>query len=209
MPARTNPFQQLVKILHDRLDSSAEVTESAMLTDRLTGQPVEVDIVVRHEVSGYPVVVSIECRDHKRRQGPGWLDEMVGKHRYLETSRLVLVSSSGFTATAQSISMQICFEEHRLCVRLRHDIKRRILPPLGPHALDGVFDNSVSEVCNPFIEELTFPHIRAERGLSHGLPNVLANVGEIIQHKLNVRSGAWITVTGTEDLPLNTQQLAN
>ena len=102
MPARTNAFQQLVKVLHDQLDSSAEVTESAMLTDRLTSKHVEVDIVVRQEVSGYPVVVSIECRAHKRPQGPGWIDEMVGKHQFLETSCLVLVSESGFTDSART-----------------------------------------------------------------------------------------------------------
>lgn len=102
MPARTNAFQQLVKVLHDQLDSSVEVIESAMLTDRVTGKRVEVDIVVREDVSGYPVVVSIECRAHKRRQGPGWVDEMVGKHQFLETSHLVLVSESGFSDSART-----------------------------------------------------------------------------------------------------------
>ena len=72
-----------------------------MMIDLLTGTPREVDVLMTGNVGGYELYVSIECRDHKRPQGVGWVQEMQAKHRELKTNALVLVSSSGFTKEAQ------------------------------------------------------------------------------------------------------------
>ena len=49
MPKRTNIFQRLVKLLHDRLDANWVVNESEMLVHRLTGEEREVDILMNRE----------------------------------------------------------------------------------------------------------------------------------------------------------------
>lgn len=100
MPRRGNPFQSLVRALHQQAPSGAQVRESVELQDRVTGQLREVDVVIELDVRGHPVVVSIECVDRKRPAGVPWVDQMIEKHTDLSTNKLVLVSASGFTDPA-------------------------------------------------------------------------------------------------------------
>ena len=63
MPQRSNHFQRLVKLLHDRLDERWEVKESEFLNNRITGEKREVDIVLRYGLGLHKILVSIECID--------------------------------------------------------------------------------------------------------------------------------------------------
>jgi hypothetical protein len=82
----------------------ATVEESALLADRRTGSLREVDVVIRSQVAGYPVMVSVEATAGGRRADVHWVEQMVAKHGYLATSQLVLVSDAGFTAEATRIA---------------------------------------------------------------------------------------------------------
>ena len=96
MPKRSNTFQRLVKLLHERIDTKWEVCESEMLPHSLTGELREVDIVLKYKLGQHQVIVSIECIDHKRKADSPWVETMAKKHDYLPTSKLILWSSSGF-----------------------------------------------------------------------------------------------------------------
>lgn len=96
MPKRSNIFQRLVKLLHDRLDENWVVNESEMLCNRLTGEEREVDIVLRNKLGAYGVIVSIECTDTKRPASSTWVEEMAKKHEFLATWKLFLWSANGF-----------------------------------------------------------------------------------------------------------------
>lgn len=74
MPKRSNDFQRLVYLVRLNLAEGAEVTESKMMRDRLTKRFREVDIVIKGKVGSQPVVVCVECRDHKRVADVTWLD---------------------------------------------------------------------------------------------------------------------------------------
>ncbi|HUX63012.1 hypothetical protein [Sulfuricella sp.] len=100
MPKRTNPFQQLAAIIHSRLGSGWNVTESLFLTDSITGEMREVDVVAKATVGTYDIYISVECRDHKRSADVTWIESMAKKHESLSTSKLVLWSRSGFTKAA-------------------------------------------------------------------------------------------------------------
>jgi hypothetical protein len=108
MPKRTNTFQRLVKLIHERLvDQNWEVTESEMLVHSLNGEKREVDIVLRYKpkIGNYdPILISIECCDHKRPAASPWVELMVKKHEFLPTSNLVLWSSNGFYKPALSLA---------------------------------------------------------------------------------------------------------
>ena len=95
MPKRTNKFQQLIYLIHSQL-TDCKVVESAPFVDRRSGEQREVDIAIFSKIANYPVVIGIECRDHKRPQSSTWVEEMWAKHQALSTTSLVLVSSSGF-----------------------------------------------------------------------------------------------------------------
>ena len=110
MPKRTNIFQRLVKMLHDRLDENWEVNESEMLCNRLTGEYREVDIVLKYKLGTHKIIVSIECADTKRPASSTWVEAMAKKHEFLPTSKLVLWSASGFfrpaTITAEKFGIE-------------------------------------------------------------------------------------------------------
>jgi hypothetical protein len=101
MPARTTPFQMTVHFLRQHwADADTIVTESAMLLDRRLNIQREVDVTVEGHVDGEPVLISFEVIEHGRPGDITWVEQMITKHRYLPTNRLVLVSKSGFSANA-------------------------------------------------------------------------------------------------------------
>jgi hypothetical protein len=92
----------VVFLLKQHIAGDARVTESAELIDLVSGTPREVDVCIEAEIANHAVRVCLECRDQKRPQTVAWVEEMRSKHDRLPTDRLVLVSSSGFTAEALS-----------------------------------------------------------------------------------------------------------
>jgi hypothetical protein len=120
MPKRTNIFQRLVKLLHDRLDENWEVTESEMLCNRVTGEDREVDIVLRYKLGMHKIIVSIECTDTKRPVSSTWVEAMAKKHEFLPTSKLILWSASGFfkpaAITAEKLGIEIVSQNDNIDV---------------------------------------------------------------------------------------------
>lgn len=110
MPKRSNLFQQLIYAIQHSVSKGEKVTESKFLIDKQTGAKVEVDIVIDADVNNFPVVLSVEVRDRKRPATVEWVRECIGKHATLETNKLVLVSSSGFTEEAISKSTECGIE---------------------------------------------------------------------------------------------------
>lgn len=100
MPPRSNLFQDVVAIIHRHLAGDCVVTESERLLDRSTGDRREVDVVIRTTVAGQNVVVCVEAAKRSRTQGAPWVEQQVAKHRTLPTTKLVLVSSAGFSGPA-------------------------------------------------------------------------------------------------------------
>lgn len=101
MPRRSTLFQRAVFQIQRQLAADASVEESALLPDSVHGGTREVDVVVRGRVGEHDVVVSIECRQHKRPATIGWVEEMAMKHASLPTSKLVLLASAGFSKAAK------------------------------------------------------------------------------------------------------------
>ncbi|HEX5559466.1 MAG TPA: hypothetical protein VFX13_17760 [Gaiellales bacterium] len=104
MPRRTNLFQTVVAIIHEHMAGDAAVEESAMLTNRVTGELREVDVVVRSQVAGHEVLVGVEATATGRRADAPWVEKMIGKHADLPTSLLVLVSQAGFSSAARTLA---------------------------------------------------------------------------------------------------------
>lgn len=102
MPKRHNLFQDLILSIHQQLASPYIVAESDMLQDIRTGQLREVDIVIRTIVSGYELIISVECTSKGRPATVEWVEQICSKHKDLPTQKLVLVSRSGFTEAARS-----------------------------------------------------------------------------------------------------------
>ena len=104
MPKRTNEFQKLVYLVRTNLAGDAKVTESKMLRDRITRKQREVDVCIEGRVGSQPVMVCVECRDHKRPADVQWVDALRTKHERLPTNVLLLASRTGFTPEARRVA---------------------------------------------------------------------------------------------------------
>jgi hypothetical protein len=100
MPARSNPFQRLVLEIHRGLGEAWDVQESRPLTDAITGEPREVDVVAERTIYGYRIVMSVEVCDRTRVADVTWVEGLAKKHESLPTNKLVLWSASGLTDAA-------------------------------------------------------------------------------------------------------------
>lgn len=140
MPKRSNDFQRLVYLTRLNLSGGAKVSESKLMRDRLTKSLREVDVVIEGKVGNLPVVVSIECRDHKRVADVGWVEAMKAKHERLATNALFLASKSGFTAEALAVAAKYGIETFTL-----EDVESRDLSSLlGAHGSLWLKTTSVS-----------------------------------------------------------------
>lgn len=104
MPKRSNDFQRLVYLVRVNLAEGAKVTESKMMRDRITKASREVDVVIEGFVGTQPVIVCVECRDHRRVADVQWVEQMKSKHERLKTNALLLASRSGFTPEARKVA---------------------------------------------------------------------------------------------------------
>lgn len=104
MPKRSNEFQHLVTLIEGLLSGShARITESRELTDNIIGKSREVDIVIERNEGFHDIIIGVECSggSGSRPATVEWVERMWGKHSSLPTDKLVLVSKSGFTASAK------------------------------------------------------------------------------------------------------------
>jgi hypothetical protein len=102
MPARTNHFQRLVYEIERQLAPlGAVVRESAMLPERVSGELREVDILVSLDEGHHRVQIGVECQDQSRPANKQWVEAIAKKHEELGINKTVLISSSGFYATAK------------------------------------------------------------------------------------------------------------
>lgn len=67
-----------------------------MMTDKITGDEREVDVLISKEVSDYRINIALEVVDRKRKADSTWVEAMCKKHEALATNKLILVSRSGF-----------------------------------------------------------------------------------------------------------------
>ena len=100
MPRRSNKFQRLILLLNSCFGAGSRVTESAMLSDKVTGEPREVDILIQATTASYDVNIAIEVVGRRRKADTPWVESMHSKHATLPTDKLVLVAEAGFTKQA-------------------------------------------------------------------------------------------------------------
>jgi hypothetical protein len=102
MSKQSNDFQRLVKRIYNQIvPLGAKVTESAMVWDKSAETQREVDILVEYSYAGHPCNFVVECRDRSKKDSVEWIDGLIGKVRDLQVDKVIAVSSSGFSKSAQ------------------------------------------------------------------------------------------------------------
>lgn len=103
-PKRNKPnpgkqYEKIVADIHRRFSDGGVVTEDELVVGR-SGRERQIDVALRTDVAGYPLLVVVECKDYKRRVEIGQVEELIGKINDVNAAKGVLVSDSGFSAGA-------------------------------------------------------------------------------------------------------------
>lgn len=121
MPKRSNEFQTLIALIESALaNASVQVTESKLVKNG-AGVEREIDIALEGAVNDYPILVAIECRDHKRKRTVEWVDQVIGKYDGILANKVVLVSRNGFTKEATRRANEVGYETLSLIQAQSHD----------------------------------------------------------------------------------------
>jgi len=122
MPRRSNAFQRLVRRIYSQTaPRGATVTESALLSERGSGTPREVDVLIELPAAGHTLRMAVECRDRGRAADVEWIDQLIGKYRDLEVHSIIAVSRSGFTTAASQKAAANTIETRTLVEALDSD----------------------------------------------------------------------------------------
>lgn len=94
-------LERLVQVI-ERATQGGDVTVEApmFLPDKDTGKPREHDVVLTFKVGHHPARFALECRDRRRPVGVPAVEAFVLKCRQTGIDRGIIVSSTGFYATA-------------------------------------------------------------------------------------------------------------
>lgn len=96
-------LEQLVETLESLLaGSGVNVRSPDVLTDKVTGEPREVDVSLRSRVGSAHILVIMECRDRGRAQDVLWIEQLATKRDDVGANMAIAVSRNGFSAAARS-----------------------------------------------------------------------------------------------------------
>ncbi|MGP0057900.1 MAG: restriction endonuclease [Beijerinckiaceae bacterium] len=105
--AQWREFEQLVaRIEADAGPLGMTVTSPDHILCRTTGRRREVDASIRTLVGTSEVLVTIECRRRSKRQDVTWIEQLAAKRLAISADRTIAVSSSGFSADAETVAYQ-------------------------------------------------------------------------------------------------------
>lgn len=102
MPRQGEEFHRLVEILERAVVDHPNVTVESpkYLTDKVTGEPREHDIVLTQRSPQRTTITAIECRDRSRRVTVNQVEEFHAKCEHTGVNKRVIVSRLGFFKTA-------------------------------------------------------------------------------------------------------------
>lgn len=102
MASSGKQLQELVRRIEVELAAGCEIRSPDHLPDRSTGRLREVDVSIRSEVGSQPLLIIEECRDHRRKVGPDYVEQIATKRDDVRASKAVIVSTAGFTKGART-----------------------------------------------------------------------------------------------------------
>lgn len=104
MAKQTNAFQQLIHYIYEKLEGQgATVTESALLLEQNVDEEIlrEVDVLIEKTIDDETVRIAVECRDRNSKDDIQWVDCLIGKYMNLVVHKVIAVSNSGYSKSAQ------------------------------------------------------------------------------------------------------------
>lgn len=129
MTSRTEAkeFEDLVaRIEQIAAPKRATVKARDRILNAVTGRYQEVDVSIRYRIGTVDVLITIECRKHRRKSDVRWIQELVTKRADLHISKTIAVSAKGFSRPARRAAKT-------------HDIELRTISEISARDLQGWF----------------------------------------------------------------------
>lgn len=145
---------------------------SAVKTEQwITGPDGErdMDVEVRGTLNGAPQFVLVECKDHARPIGIGFVDAFESKVRDLRANRAIMFSNSGFTRDALKKAERVGIEMASAIKAADHTVKVQVSRSVIARRLTLTFENFVIFPFDGHPYE-TDERLRMEDLLFDGLP---------------------------------------
>lgn len=181
MPARTNDFQKLVKLVqHTLLPINAVITESTMVAAPGSDDEREIDILAELPAGPFRLKIAYEAKGNKRPLDVKAVETLIGEYQgggALIVDKVVLVSKNGFSAKAKRKATANGIELLTLQQAVDADWKKFL--PSGsinvnlPHRIRQVRFNPFPELTGNQPQEMEF--ICKCCGRSYGAAPVFAN----------------------------------
>lgn len=143
-------FEELVAAIEEAAaPRGAVVTRNDHLADVITGRMRQVDATIRFRAGSTDILILIECRDKDRTEDVRWVEEMVTKLRGLAASKIILVSSTGFTQPARAKAKHYGVELRELSAINAEEIHNWFLP----HGIVHLFRLVEDAHCSVVLDE--------------------------------------------------------
>jgi hypothetical protein len=94
-------FEELVSDVARELSPNAEIIHDFKLPDRVTGDPRQIDVLIRAQAAFVPVVVAMECRDHARPLDVNAVEGFKSKIEDVRADKGIMLCPGGFTKNAR------------------------------------------------------------------------------------------------------------
>lgn len=97
-------LERLVASIENHLKPQGAVVKYSHKRRDIHGRLREVDATIEYKIGSVPILIIVECRDRKGKQGVGWIEQLVTKRENLGANQVVAVSTSGFSKPAMDLA---------------------------------------------------------------------------------------------------------
>jgi hypothetical protein len=123
MARKGRELEELVALIEGvMVPHGATVKSPDFVDDRVTGHRREVDVSVRMKVGSTEILIVLECRD-RDVEDVTWIEQLAQKCRDLKVSKVIAVSSAGFSSGARVKAAHEGIELRRMEDLLSSDIE--------------------------------------------------------------------------------------
>lgn len=111
MPRKGRDLEKLIATLENLLgDTNIEVKSPDYIVGVISGSRREVDVSLRAKVGSSDVLIILETRDRTEIDDVRWIEQLATKREDVLASKVVAVSSAGFTEGAKNIAQRLGIE---------------------------------------------------------------------------------------------------
>ena len=106
-PPHWRQLEMLVADIQKQLAPDAEVTHNARLSGMDSGATRQIDVLLRHRVGQYTIVIVVDCKDYSEPVDVKGIEEFAGLVKDVRAHQGSMVCPKGFTRSARKLAKHL------------------------------------------------------------------------------------------------------